>query len=373
VTSIIVVGGGIAGASAAYELAAGADVTLLEREPVCGYHSTGRSAALYTECYGDRVIRRLAMASRAFLERPPDGFTDTPVLLPRSSLFVGTAEQHGALQSALDDYRSMVPSVRGVSAEEAIALCPALHPDRVVGGILEPGASDLDVHALHLGFQRGLRRRGGRLITDAAVTGLHQSDTGWTIESTAGRFAADIVVDAAGAWCDLVGALAGAKPIGLVPKRRTAFTFSGPPGHGRWPMVIDVDEQWYFRPEGPHLLGSPADETPMPPVDVRHDEADVALAIERIEAVTTIEIRSVHRAWAGLRSFVADARPVNGWDPALSGFYWLAGQGGFGIKTSPAMARFAAGMILREEPPADLVEAGISRETLGVERLSTVE
>jgi D-arginine dehydrogenase len=274
VTSIIVVGGGIAGASAAYELAAGADVTLLEREPVCGYHSTGRSAALYTECYGDRVIRRLAMASRAFLERPPDGFTDTPVLLPRSSLFVGTAEQHGALQSALDDYRSMVPSVRGVSAEEAIALCPALHPDRVVGGILEPGASDLDVHALHLGFQRGLRRRGGRLITDAAVTGLHQSDTGWTIESTAGRFAADIVVDAAGAWCDLVGALAGAKPIGLVPKRRTAFTFSGPPGHGRWPMVIDVDEQWYFRPEGPHLLGSPADETPMPPVDVRHDEAD---------------------------------------------------------------------------------------------------
>ncbi|MFH1104484.1 MAG: FAD-binding oxidoreductase [Actinomycetota bacterium] len=366
---VAVIGGGIAGASVAYELADSADVTLLEREAVCGYHSTGRSAALFTECYGDPVVRRMAIASRPFLARPPEGFTEDDILRPRSVLFVGTGAQHAALQASLDDYRFMVPDVRGVSAEEALAMCPALDQRVIVGGIFEPGAQDIDVHALHLGYQRGLRRRGGRILTNAAVGGLSRTDTGWRVESMAGNFDADVVVDAAGAWCDIVGAIAGARPIGLVPKRRTAFTF--PPGveHGSWPMVIDVEEQWYFRPEGAQVLASPADETPMEPVDVRHDEADVALAIERISAVTTLSIRSVDHAWAGLRSFVADHRPVNGWDPDLPGFYWLAGQGGFGIKTSPAMARFAAGLILHRQPPPDLIAAGMTPDLVGVSRL----
>ena len=366
---VAVVGGGIAGASAAYELAGSTEVVLLERETVCGYHSTGRSAALFTECYGDPVVRRLAIASRGFLGDPPAGFTDTPILHPRSTLFVGTESQHGALQHSLDEFRSLVPSVRGISGDEAVAMCSVLDKNMIVGGVFEPGAQDIDVHALHLGYQQGVRRRGGRIVTEAEVTGLHRIGGNWEIRSDAGTHTVDVVVNAAGAWCDVVGRIAGARAIGLVPKRRTAFTFTAPPDHASWPMVIDVDEQWYFRPEGAQVLASPADETPMDPVDVRHDEADVALAIERLTAVTTMSIRSVDHAWAGLRSFVADHRPVNGWDPDLAGLYWLAGQGGFGIKTSPAMARFAAAMILNGEPPADLASVGITPEVLGVERL----
>ena len=368
-TSIAVIGGGIAGASAAYELADFADVVLFEREPICGYHSTGRSAALFTECYGDPIVRKLAMASRPFLADPPAGFAENSILRPRPVLFVGTGAQHAALQTSLEDYRSMVPSVRGVSSAECVAMCPVLDGNVIAGGVLEPGAGDIDVHALHTGYLRGLRTRGGTVLTDSPVTGLHRTATGWKVATPGGTREFGVVINAAGAWCDLVGELAGTRPIGLAPLKRTAFTFRPPVEHRTWPMVVDVDELWYFRPEGSAVLASPADETPMEPGDARHDEVDVARAIERITAVTTMSIRSVDRAWAGLRSFVADHRPVNGWDPDLPGFYWLAGQGGFGIKTSPAMARFAAGMIRAGAPPADLTEAGITAEALGVARL----
>ena len=352
VISIVVIGGGIAGASVAYELADSADVTLLEREAVCGYHSTGRSAALFTECYGDPVVRRMAIASRPFLARPPEGFTEDDLLRPRSVLFVGTGAQHAALEASLDDYRSMVSDVRGVSAEEALAMCPALDPAR---------DRRRDRRTRRPGHRRP--RPPPRLPAGPAAArrphphqcrGRRAAPHRHRLEGRRQRresFDADVVVDAAGAWCDVVGAIAGAASIGLVPKRRTAFTFRPGVEHRSWPMVIDVDESSYFRPEGAQVLVSPADETPMEPVDVRHDEVDVALAIERINAVTTLSIRSVDHAWAGLRSFVADHRPVNGWDPDLPGFYWLAGQGGFGIKTSPAMGRFASALILHGQPP----------------------
>jgi D-arginine dehydrogenase len=366
---IAVIGGGIAGASVAYELAERADVTIFEQEPVCGYHATGRSAALFTECYGDPVVRRLAIASRSFLEDPPGGFDDEPLVRPRSLLFVGTEAQRGALQASLDEYQRMVPSVAAISTEEARRLCPVLDPEVVVGGILEPGALDIDVHSLHLGFQRGARARGARILTASGVTGIERSGRSFLLHTVEGRHEADVVVDAAGAWADVVARMAGAQSVGLVPKRRTAFTFRAPDGHRSWPMVLDVEEHWYFRPEGIHLLASPADETPMDPCDVRHEEVDVALGIERIGAVTTMEIRSIDHAWAGLRSFVSDHRPVNGWDPRVEGFYWLAGQGGFGIKTSPAMARYAAAVILDGSPPGDLVDAGLTPEQLGPGRL----
>jgi len=368
---VVVVGGGIAGASVAYELAGSADVVVLEREEVCGYHSTGRSAALFTECYGDTVVRSMAIAARSFLTEPPPGFSDTPILHPRPVLFVGTEAQRRNLDEAYDEYRAMVPAVRRVDADEAIARCPALDRDVIVGGVLEPDAADIDVSALHASFLRGLGQRGGRIVTDAGVVGMRRNGGRWVVETTAGSFDGEVVVNAAGAWCDVIGVMVGADPIGLVPKRRTAFTFRAPDDADprTWPMVIDVAEHWYFRPEGSRLLGSPADETPMEPCDVRHEEIDVAMGIERLEAVTTMHIRSIDRAWAGLRSFVADHRPVNGWDPEVSGFYWLAGQGGFGIKTSPTMARFAAAMIVAGTPPADLVSAGLTADAVGVARL----
>lgn len=368
---VAVIGGGIAGASAAYELSEHGDVVVLEREATCGHHATGRSAAVFTECYGDAVVRRLAIASRRFLSEPPDHFADGPLLTERPLLFVGTDRQRRSLAAALDDFRSMVPSVRRVGADEAAEMCPVLDTAAITGGVLEPHARDLDVHGLHLGYQVAFRRRGGVIRTAAEVTSLRRRGAGWVVTTADSDYLVDTVVNAAGAWCDAVAEMGGVSPVGLVPKRRTAFTFRPPEGmtHRAWPMVIDVEEHWYFKPEGAHLLASPADETPMEPCDVRHDEADVALAIQRIEAVTTLSIRTVDHAWAGLRSFVADHRPVNGWAPDAPGFYWLAGQGGFGIKTAPAMARIAAGLISGNGLPDDLAGSGLTAADLGPLRL----
>lgn len=365
---VVVVGGGIAGASVAYELAERASVALLEQESTTGRHATGRSAAVFTECYGDPVVRALAIASRQFLTSPPDGFVDDPILRERPLLFIATEAQEAALATALDDFRSMVPTVHGVTGETAVEMCPILDEDEVIGGVVEPHAQDLDVHALHLGFQAGLRQRGGSILTTRGLRAARRDGNGWLVETDGEPLRASVVVDAAGAWGDMVAEACGAAPIGLSPKRRTAFTFEPGIDHGDWPMVIDVDERFYFKPEGPHLLASPADETPMPPHDVKHTELDVATAIERIGAVTTTEIRHVRSAWAGLRTFTPDRLPVNGWDPDVPGFYWLVGQGGYGIKTSPAMARFAAGLIGGEGVPADLIGAAVEEATLSPAR-----
>jgi D-arginine dehydrogenase len=368
---VAVIGGGIAGTSAAFFLAERASVVVLEGESTLGFHSTGRSAAVFTECYGESVVRRLALASRRFLAGPPDGFTDVSLLAPRGIAFVATSAQEGLLAPSLAEQQQLVPSVRGLSAREAANLCPVLDRE-IVGGVLESDAKDLDVHALHTGYQRGIRHRGGEIRTKFAVDRIERHDDAWTVACGNDRVEAGVVIDAAGAWCDVVAAAAGVDPIGLVPKRRTVFTFEPPSGvdHRSWPMIVDIDEQFYFKPEGPSLLASPGDETPVEPHDVPHREEDVALGIERIQSVTTMSIRSIQNAWAGLRSFVADNRPVNGWDPAVPGFYWLAGQGGFGIKTSPAMGRYAASMILDGGPPADLASSGLDAESLGVERLN---
>ena len=366
---VAVIGGGIAGASAAYELAAHGSVVLLEKEATCGHHSTGRSAALFTECYGDSVVRRLAMGSRAFLESPPDGFTDHPILTPRPLMFVGADDRIDALNRTHAEFAELVPTAGRLTGDEATALCPVLDPAVTAGGVLEPDAQDLDVHALHLGYQRDLRERGGTLRTSTLVQAMRRIGAGWEIDTGDDTLRVDTVVNAAGAWADVIATMAGVEPVGLVPKRRTAFTFRPPSEARTWPMVIDIDERWYFKPEGPLLLASPADETPMEPHDVRHREEDVALAIARIQGATTMTIRSIEHAWAGLRSFVADRRPVNGWAPDASGFYWLAGQGGYGIKTSPAMAAFAAGLITGSGLPDHLIEVGLTLEQLSPDRL----
>jgi len=373
VIRVAVIGGGIAGASVAYELAERAEVVVLEAEQVCGYHTTGRSAALYTECYGDRIVRSLAGSGRGFLEDPPPGFTDSPLVAPMAMMLVGTADQAKRLVGDFDEYRETVPSLRMLDTAEATALCSVLDPAVIDGAIFEPHARSIDVHALHLAYQQGARHRGAKIRTSTPVTALENSD-GWTIRTGDDTVHADVVVNASGAWCDKVGAMAGAAPIGLRALRRTAFIARAPAGtepHG-WPMVLDVGEQFYFRPEGgDRILVSPADETAMEPCDVRHEELDVAVGTERIEAVTTMRIRSVESAWAGLRSFVSDRRPVNGWDPSIPNFYWLAGQGGSGIKTSPGMSRFAASMILDGVPPGDLVDVGVDEQDLAVARLDS--
>ena len=364
-----VIGAGIAGASAAYELSRHGSVAVFEMEATSGYHSTGRSAALYTECYGLPVIRRLAAAGREFLASPPDGFADASLVGPRPVMFIGASGQESSVSAGVEEARNLGSEVVELTGEEAGTYCPALRPGHVTCGFIEPGAMDIDVHGVHQGFLRGMRARGGQLITSSPVTGLSPNGERWQVTSAKETVLAEFVVNSAGAWCDQVAALAGIAPIGLTPLRRTAFTFPAPEGATGWPFVVDADEQFYFKPEGPLILASPADETPTPPTDAKPEEIDVALAIERINTATTLDIRHVTHTWAGLRSFVPDKVPVAGVEPDHPGFFWLAGQGGFGIKTSPALGVATAGLIVDGALPSDLRDRGITAEDLSPTRL----
>ena len=367
----LVVGAGMAGASAAYELAGLGSVILIEREDMPGYHTTGRSAAVFTEAYGNRAIRGITAASRAFYDAPPEGFGEDPLLTPRGALFIGRADQQATLQQHYDECHALVPSVALVDAMEASRLVPILRPDYAAGGMHEPDAMGIDVNALHQGYLRGLKARGGALVTDAELTSLSQSGDIWWAETRAGVYQAPVVVNAAGAWCDVVGELAGARPIGLVPKRRTAFVFDAPDdcNPNDWPLLADIDEEFYVKPDGGRLLGSPADETPMPPQDIQPDELDIAIAVDRIEKATTVKIARIHNKWAGLRSFVADKTLVAGFDSEAEGFFWLAGQGGYGIQTAPAMGTIVAAVASGGTFPAHVTERGVSASDLDPARL----
>jgi len=362
----LVVGAGIAGASAAAELAAHGRVVVLERESQPGYHSTGRSAALYTETYGNHIIRALTVASGRFLRDPPAGFADHPLLTPRGTLLIGRADQRDALDAAHAELRGLAPGIARVDLAAALALVPVLDRSYVASGIYEADATDMDVHGIHGGFLKTLRARGGRVVTDAEVTALAWRGGRWHAATRAGEFSAPVVVNAAGAWCDELARLAGVLPVGLVPKRRTAFTFDPPAGADvrRWPAVIDIAETFYFKPEAGKILGSPADETPMPPQDVQPDELDIALAVERIERASSLRVIRLEHRWAGLRSFVADKTPVVGMDDRAEGFFWLAGQGGYGIMTSPALGRTVASLLTAGTIPEDLATLGVTREAL---------
>ena len=367
-----IVGAGIAGASAGFHVAQSGPTLLLERESQPGYHSTGRSAALYTETYGNRVIRALTIASRPFFDAPPEGFTEHPLLTPRGTLVIARADQRIKLDEALAESKALLPSVEGVDAARAAKLCPALRPGYVASAFYEEDARDMDVHAIHQGFLRGFRAAGGTLACDAEVTGLARNGAGWKIATRAGTFTADIVVNAAGAWADVLARMAGARPVGLVPKRRTACTIEPPAESGfrRWPAVIDVDEQFYWKPDAGQIILSPADETPVEPQDIQPEELDIAMCVDRVEQASTLAIRRVLRKWAGLRSFVKDKTPVAGFAPDAPGFFWLAGQGGYGIMTSPALGRAAAALAQGEPMPADIAAHGVSAADLAPARLA---
>jgi D-arginine dehydrogenase len=367
---LIVIGAGMAGAAAAAHLAAERCVVVLEREAQPGYHSTGRSAALFTETYGNRAIRTLTGSSRAFYENWADGFTEHPILTPRGALMFALPGQEAELDAAWEDLSALDPRVRRLDAAEARAMVPVLRPDHVIGAILEPDAMDIDVHELHQGYLRLLRQRGGRVATDAEVRALSRVGGIWTVTTAAGDFAAPIIVNAAGAWCDVVAGLAGLPPIGLVPKRRTALTIAPPSDidTSSWPMTLDVGESFYFKPDAGRLLVSPADETPIEPCDVQTDELDVAIAIDRLMQATTIEVTWVERKWAGLRSFVADKTTVCGFDPLADGFFWLAGQGGYGIQTAEGMARCAASLIDGAGLPPEIAAKGLEAAVLSPAR-----
>lgn len=367
----LVVGAGMAGSSAAYELAELGSVVLIEREDMPGYHTTGRSAAVFTEAYGNRAIRGLTTASRAFYSAPPEIFGDTPLLTPIGALFIGREDQRTTVKEHYEACHALVPSVELIDGDEARRLVPILRPGYVACAVWEPDAMGIDVNALHQGYLRGLKTRRGTLVTDAELTNLVYQGGKWHAETRAGAYEAPVVVNAAGAWCDAVGEMAGVKPIGLVPKRRTAFIFDAPDGNDPtgWPLMADVDEQFYVKPDSGRLLGSPADETPMPPQDIQPDELDIAIAIDRIEKATIVKVKLVHNKWAGLRSFVVDKTLVAGFDAEAQGFFWLAGQGGYGIQTAPAMGKVAAALASGGTFPDPVRERGVTAADLDPARL----
>jgi D-arginine dehydrogenase len=352
---VIVIGAGIAGASVAAHLAEARRVVLLEREDRAGYHSTGRSAALFTEIYGNPVIRALTRASRKFLFDPPAGFAEGPLTRPRGCLYIASQSQLPVLQ-AFASLPDVAPATRPLEIQEAHALCPILREGYVAAALFEPDSSDIDVSALHQGYLRLFRRRAGQLITNAPVEGLERGARGWTVHAAAQHFTAPLLVNAAGAWADEIAALAGLARVGLQPRRRTAVLVDPPPGMdiSRWPFVNDAEERFYFKPEAGSLFLSPADETPVEPSDAQPDEWDVATAVERIEAVTTLQIGRLKARWAGLRTFAPDRTPVAGFSEEGSGFFWLAGQGGYGIQTAPALSRAAAALISQTPLPEEL-------------------
>ena len=368
---VLIVGAGMAGASAAYFLAPHCRVVVLEREAQPGYHSTGRSAAMYSETYGNATVRAITTASKPFYFKPPPGFAEHPLVTPRGALIVGTAADHDHLRSIWQDMRALVPNVQWWSQADILQRVPVLRPDAAHCGVFEPDAMDMDVHAIHQGFLRGAKAAGAQLVCGAGVQRLWRaSGGGWRVDTAAGSFCAPIVVNAAGAWCDELAQLAGVATVGLVPKRRTAFTTEAPAGcdTSNWPLVIDAHESFYFKPDAGVLLMSPANEDAVDPQDVQPEALDVAIAVDRIETATTLQIRQVRRKWAGLRSFVADKSPVVGFAPGAQGFFWIAGQGGYGIQTAPAMGELAAALVRGLPVPAAIATLGVRAQDVSAGR-----
>jgi len=365
---VLIVGGGIAGVSAGFELAAEHGVTLIEQEPHLAYHTTGRSAALFTENYGDGTARPLTVASRAFFDAPPPDFTDHPLLTARGDLTIARPDQLAAAERLFAAGRSRSENIAIVDATDATGMCPALRPELIAAAVWDPESADIDVAALHHGYVKGLRARGGRILTSAPLTQARIAPKGWHATAGAHELRADVIVNAAGAWGDVVARRSGVGAVGLTPRRRTAFMVAAPEGAARWPMVIDADEAFYFKPDGTQLLCSPGDETSSDPVDARPEEIDVAIALDRINAATTLDLRHVRSQWAGLRTFAPDRAMVIGRDPAQPGFVWLVGQGGTGIQSAPAAARLLASIVNEAPPPADVLAAGLDPEDTGPQR-----
>ncbi len=339
---VIVIGGGMAGISAAARIAADAQVVVLESERHLGYHSTGRSAAIFIRNYGNATLRALNARSARFFDAP-GCVADAPLLTPRGVLLLAGEDEI----ADLDAYATGAEGLEPLTAEDATRLVPILRPDRIAAAAYERDAQDIDVDLMLQGFARLLKSRGGRVVTGSKVDEISRDDDLWTVQSGDVRYSAPIVVNAAGAWAGEIAARAGALPIELTPCRRSAAVLPPPADHDvdSWPLFGSVTETWYAKPYSGRLMVSPADEDPVEPHDTWADDMVLAEGLDRYESAVTEPVTRVESNWAGLRTFAPDRTPVVGFDPVAEGFCWLAGQGGYGIQTAPALAEIVAGII----------------------------
>jgi D-arginine dehydrogenase len=358
---ILIIGGGIAGLSAASALSRHAKVTVLEAEEAVGYHSSGRSATMLHYALGDPHVRALTLSSRSFFEEPQPDFIDVP-LGHRMAVLVHAREDELASLNELDAAIAPFAAMERVDERGILDLCPVIRTGEggAVAGLVDRGGIRLDTHALLQGHLHALRGNGGKIVNGARVSGVERSGDGWTVSTDRGEsYSASIVVNAAGAWADSIGSLAGLRPIGLTPLRRTIITFDAPPGVqiSDWPFAKTVGDDLYFAPESGRLFASPMDEVPDEPCDAQPGEYEIALAAHRVEQRTTIQVGRIHSRWAGLRTFAPDRHLVAGFDPRTEGFFWLAGQGGYGLQTSPIMARIVEALIAGAPWPIEAVSA----------------
>ena len=350
--------------SAAWALARrGHRVAVVEREVSLTAHSTGRSAAQFLASYGGPAHRVLSAASRPFLENGADGLADSELLEPRNVLWVAPADFERQLSERIAANQTTGTHCERLDASGAVELCAALDPDWLEAAVIEYGGFDIDVAALHQAFLRGARDQGAAVLREHGVKALTRRDGWWQVDVGEQVLRSAVVVNAAGAWADEVARMAGVRPVGLQPYRRTVFTFASRFDPTGWPLVVGADESFYFKPEGAdQILASPADEYAIEPCDAKPQEIDVATGIEAINRATTLDVRSIRSTWAGLRTFAPDRVPVVGFDPGAEGFFWCAGQGGTGIQTSPAMAALTADLISGETPapPLDSIAPELS-------------
>jgi D-arginine dehydrogenase len=351
-SDVIIIGAGIAGTSLAANLSQHRSVTVLEMEQHPGFHATGRSAAYYAPSYGNSVVQAVTKASGEFFHDPPDGFSAVPLINNRPTMFVATSQQSESFNELLDS-NAELELVSGADIKGRVSI---IDKGLIVRAALDLVGGDLDVDALMQGLLRQLKQRDGKLVTREQVIKLDYKDSLWQVTTTNEIFQAPIVINAAGAWADEIAVLAGIGKLGLQPKRRTVALVAPPADVdiSDWPLVVDVHEQFYFKPDAGQLLTSPADETPSDACDAHPGDYDIALGIDRIQQIASLEVQHINHSWAGLRTFAPDKTFVSGFDPRSKGFYWLVGQGGYGVQSCPAMADIATCLITGHH---DLVSA----------------
>ncbi len=348
---IVVIGAGAAGLSAAYFLSQGANVTVVEAETQPAYHSSGRSAAMYIEGYENPEVQALTIAGKEFFFSPPDGFSEHNLVTPCGGLTAAGPGEDEALQRYLRAWQPGCPELVEIGPAETLELVPLLRSDWIKAAAYDPTWHNIDVHGLLSGFQKGLRENGGTIHSNFRVTAIEQTEGRWRLTAANASIEADLVINAAGAWAGEVAQMAGASDIALTPMRRTAAIVPAPELMGDWPLVHTVSEDLYFKPESPGLMVCPQDETPSAAMDAFPVDIDVAVALDRFVQVADYEPERVMHQWAGLRTFSADRRPVVGFDRQANGFFWLAGQGGFGIQTSPGIGQLVADIVLQGAQP----------------------